>query len=101
MNLKGILAAVAVLLMAGCAHSISIAPNLTSLDRTQAPPPRIVANVGYYIPPEARSIEITTPGGGGDNVAYFPYQHIEAGFQKILSNVFIGVVKLTSIAGPS
>jgi hypothetical protein len=103
MTLKSILAAnIAVLLMGGCAHSINIAPNLTSLDRSQATAPRIPANVGYYIPPEASSIEITTPGGGpADKVAYFPYRDIEAGFQKILSNVFMGVVKLTSIAGSS
>jgi hypothetical protein len=102
MTLKRILTAgIAVILMAGCAHPINVAPNVTRLDRTSTTDPRIPANVGYYIPLEASSVEITTPGGGGDNVRYFPYQDIEAGFQKILSNVFTGVVKLTSITDPS
>jgi hypothetical protein len=55
------------------------------------------ANVGYYIPRELSSVEITTQGGGGDNVRYFPYNDIEPGFEQMLSNVFSGVVKPSSI----
>lgn len=89
----------AALLITGCAHQINVTPDVAKLERTSITAPRIAANVGYYIPHEASSIEITTPGGGGDNVRYFPYRDIEPGFHKMLSNVFTGVVKLTSIAG--
>jgi hypothetical protein len=85
-------------LLVGCAHAIKVAPEITKVERTSTTSPRTTANVGYYIPPEVGSVEITTPGSGGDNVRYFPYRDIEAGYQKMLSNVFTGVVKLTSIA---
>lgn len=91
------LVAIAVLLFTGCAHPIKVAPDLTRIERSSTTPSRIAAKVGYYIPVEESSIEVTTPGGGGDNVRYFPYRDIETGFQKMLSNVFTGVVKLTSI----
>ena len=89
-------ASIAALLLIGCAHPIKVTPDLTKIERAANAPPRVVANIAYYIPPELIAIEVTTPGGGGDNVRYFPYQEIEVGFQKILSNNFSGVVKLTS-----
>ncbi len=96
-NASTVLALVgATLLSAGCAHPISVAPDIAKLERISTAPPRITANVGYFIAPEVSSAEITTQGGGGDNVRYFPYRDIEAGYQKMLSNVFTGVVKLTS-----
>ena len=79
---------VAVVLMAGCAHRINIVPDTTKLELVSPTAPRVTANVGLYIPQEARSVEVTTPGGGGDNVRYYPYVDIEAGFEKMLSNVF-------------
>jgi len=83
--------------MAGCAHPIKVAPDVAKLERVASTPPRLTVNVGYYIPPEVSSVEVTTAGGGGDNVRYFPYADIEPGFEKMLSNVFTGVVKLNSI----
>lgn len=100
MTLKSILISAALCLLAGCAHPIKITPDLTKVERASSSPPRLEINVGYYIPPQLISNEITTPGGGGDNVRYFPYSEIEIGYQKMLSNVFKGVVKLTSIADP-
>ena len=94
-------AVVSVLLVAGCAHPIDVAPNLAELDRSSITTPRIPANVGYYIPLTASSTEITTPGGGGDNIRYFPYRDIEVGFQRILSNVFASAVRLASVNDPS
>ena len=96
-----LLAITAVLLVAGCAHPITVIPDASRLERSSTAPVRIAANVGYYIPPAASSIEITTPGGGGDNVRYFPYRDIETGFQKMLSNVFASAVKLNSISDSS
>jgi Short C-terminal domain len=83
--------------LAGCAHAIKVAPDIMKVERTATAPPRVTANVGYFIPPEVSSVEITTQGGGGDNVRYFPYRDIEGGYQKMLSNVFTGVVKLASL----
>ncbi len=96
-----ITASVIVLVVTGCAHPISVTPKLASLDRTTATPARINAKVGFYIPPIASTTEVTTPGGGGDNVRYFPYRDIEAGFQKILSNVFSSSLKVRSIEDPT
>lgn len=86
------------IVLAGCAHPIQIAPNLDRIERDSASEPRLAAKVGYYIAPEAIAAEITTAGGGGDNVRYYPYRDMEAGYQKMLSNVFTSVVKLSSIS---
>jgi hypothetical protein len=85
-----------VIIVTGCAHPIKIAPDMARLERVSTTPPRLAAKVGYFIPPEVSFVEITTPGGGGDYVRYYPYHEMESGFQKILSNVFTSVVKLTS-----
>lgn len=73
----------------GCAHPIVISPDISKIERdggTQAIP----KNVGYYILGD-REKEVTTPGGGGDNIRYKPYKDIETGFYKMLSNVFKNV----------
>jgi Short C-terminal domain len=97
-GIRAVIGAAVLVLTVGCAHPIKVAPDTTRLQRVSSTSSRIVANVGYYIPKEVSSVEITTQGGGGDNVRYFPYEDIEPGFEQILSNVFSGVVKLTSIA---
>jgi hypothetical protein len=84
------------IILTGCAHPIKITPDTTRLERAATAPPRLAAKVGYYIPSEVGAVEITTPGGGGDNVRYYPYRDMEAGFQKMLANVFTDVVKLNS-----
>ena len=93
-----LLALLATIVLAGCAHPIQIAPDLARIERDSASEPRLAAKVGYYIAPEATAAEITTAGGGGDNVRYYPYRDMEPGFQKMLSNVFTGVVKLSSMS---
>jgi hypothetical protein len=70
---------------------------VAKLERVSSTPPRLTANVGYYIPPEVSSVEVTTAGGGGDNIRYYPYTNVEPGFEKMLSNVFTGVVKINSM----
>lgn len=86
------------LLLTGCAHPIKVAPDLSKIERTSINSPKIVASVGYFIAPELRALEVTTQGGGGDNVRYFPYKEIEAGFEKILTNNFTNVVRLNSVS---
>lgn len=83
-------------LLTGCAHPIDVTPDTTTLstDANGISNPKIPAKVGYFIAPDLTALEVTTPGGGGDNVRYFPYKAIEPGFQKILTNVFGSAIKL-------
>lgn len=95
MHLKKILFSfVGMVILSGCAHPIKVTPNIAKIETKGDSTPRVAASVGYYISPELESLEVTTPGGGGDNVRYYPYRDIEPGFAKLLSNVFSGVVKL-------
>lgn len=94
--LKMLLAITAVSTLVGCAHPINVTPDLTKIDSSSNGVNRMSASVGYYIPSDLLSLEVTTPGGGGDNVRYFPYKDIESGYERTLSNVFSGVVKLSS-----
>ena len=91
-----LLTALAVIVLGGCAHSITIAPNPAAIVRNESAPPKVKANVGFFVPVEVSDIEVTTGGGGGDRVRYFPYRDIEAAYQKMLFNVFDNVTKLTS-----
>ncbi len=80
----------------GCAHKIVISPDIKKISRDAGTASRINANVGFFIPAEAMGLEVTTPGGGGDNVRYFPYRDIEVAYQIMLSNVFENAIKLRS-----
>jgi hypothetical protein len=79
----------------GCAHQIAITPDIARIE-SDASLNRIEKNVGFYIAPDLREKVVTTPGGGGDSVSYFPYKDIETGFYKMLSNVFQDVTPLKS-----
>jgi len=65
---------------------------------TSGPP--VDVKVAYYIAPETAALEITTPGGGGDNVRYYPYRDIEVGLRRVLATVFRTVVKLATAPTP-
>lgn len=78
----------------GCAHPISMTPEPTSHSVNSTT--RINKQVGYHIPEASRALEVTTAGGGGDKVRYFPYRDMEAGFYKALGEVFTGVTKVSN-----
>lgn len=100
MNLIRLLAAaLAGLSLGGCAHQISVAPT-AAMVQPEGSPPKIRENVGFFVPPEVAAIEVTTGGGGGDRVRYFPYRDIEAGYQAMLLTVFEGVTKLSTANDP-
>lgn len=82
-------------LLAACAHPIDIAPNLAAFDGA-AGQQKISKSVGYYISAEDRAREVTTPGGGGDKITYFPYRDLEPGLFKVLSQNFSNVYVLKS-----
>lgn len=86
-------AALACAVMVGCAHPITMNPDLALLKPTPGASV-IPKDVGYYIADANRSLQITTPGGGGDKVSYFPYRDIEPGLYKALAEVFRSVSKI-------
>jgi len=90
--LKFVSAAVACTVLFGCAHPISMTPDLAKVQAAGATP--IAKSVGYHISIANRGLEVTTPGGGGDKVRYFPYKDLEAGLYKVLSEVFSSVTKI-------
>jgi len=94
MRLTGALALVACI--AGCAHPLTISPDIAKVERPADQQP-IAKNVGYYIAGDLRSKSVTTPGGGGDSVTYAPYKDLEPSFYKMLGNVFKDVRQLKSL----
>lgn len=81
-------------ILAGCAHPINMRPDIGIISSLGAP--KIDKAVGYHISDTNLSAEITTPGGGGDKVRYFPYRDMEAGFYKALAEVFTKVTKISN-----
>ncbi len=90
-----LVATVGVLSLVACAHPIDIAPNLSTFDGARAK--KVSKKVAYYISSEDRGKEVTTPGGGGDKVTYFPYRDLEPAIYKMLSNNFEDVYVLKSV----
>ena len=83
------------LLISGCAHNINISPDIPSLSQPQ--PTKSAKSIGYYFI-EALDKEVTTSGGGGDQVKYKPYRDLATGLYKMYSNLFSGVTQLNSQA---
>lgn len=70
---SSLLCALALVTLAGCAHPVSIRSDV-AYPKGQA---ANSASVGYYISDSNRSLEVTTPAGGGDKIRYFPYRDLE------------------------
>lgn len=81
-------------LLAACAHPIVISPDPASLAK---PTEKINRNVGLVITAADKAIQITSPGGGGDNISYYPYKDLEFGIYSTLSSVFSNVLPLNSL----
>ena len=94
--IKYYILALAIALITGCAHPINVTPKTTELKNISVSSKNKSFDVGYYISPQDRSLEVTTLAGGGDNVRYFPYRDIEQGYQVILANTFKTAVALNS-----
>jgi hypothetical protein len=94
MPIKNFLSLVAfAIVLTGCARPLVIAPNIDKITASTTDK-SIAKNAGYYVADDTRAKEVTTPGGGGDKVNYFPYRDIETAFYKMLDNVFDNVTKL-------
>lgn len=83
------------LLMSGCVHDISVAPELSKIEKTR--PVTIHRSVAFYIPAELYTQSVITPGGNNDDLRYSPYKDTEPSLKKVLDNVFTKVYKIDSL----
>lgn len=96
-SIKFILLGIA-LILGGCAHPIMIAPDLSTVGIAQQT--RSSKSIGYYLAEPAEK-EVTTSGGGGDNVKYKPYKDLETGLYKMYASIFSNVTLLSSSSDPA
>lgn len=90
----------AVALLTGCAHPISLQPDLAAFISVPMSGAKIDKKAGLSIADADRNREVTTPGGGGDKVSYFPYRDLEVGIYAAMSRVFASVSKVNGPADP-
>lgn len=62
--------------------------NNVAAKTVQASSQKIGVTIGYYISQKNRQLEVTTPGGGGDNVRYYPYEALEIGYRDVLTSLY-------------
>lgn len=86
------------LILGGCAHPIMIAPDPSTVGIVQQT--KSSKSIGYYLAEPAEK-EVTTAGGGGDNVRYKPYKDLETGLYKMYASIFSNVTLLTSSSDPA
>lgn len=91
-----------VALLGACAHPLSL-DSPTGPARNEAT--LVAKKVGYVITDADRAKQVTTPGGGGDKVSYFPYRDIEKSLREALRSVYQDVTSLPAAtpaaAGPA
>jgi len=78
-------------LLAGCSHPITMI--------TETAPPRSLAHlvpkkVAYVMTDTQRDRQVTTAGGSGDRVSYYPYRDLEKSIRDALRAVYRDVVVL-------
>lgn len=86
-------AAVLLTLLTACAHPIGIGPLETPVRNEAGLSPRKVA---YVMTDADRTREVTTPGGGGDKISYFPYRDLEKSLRDALRAVYADVFVIPS-----
>ncbi len=84
--------------LAGCARPILLNP--ASVDYSNISATKIDKKLGLVIAETDRGREVTTPGGGGDKVSYFPYRDLELGLYSALSKSFAEVSKVKGLDEP-
>jgi hypothetical protein len=78
-------------LLAGCSHPITMI--------TETAPPRSLAHlipkkVAYVMTDAQRDLQVTTAGGSGDRVSYYPYRDLEKSIRDALRGVYRNVIVL-------
>jgi hypothetical protein len=97
-RILGLLALIATAaVLGGCAHPISLSPNLGNLTASSGGA-KVDKAVGLLIPASEIVREVTSGGGGGDSVRYQPYRDLEAGLYLAVGEAF---TKVTRVSGPS
>lgn len=96
--LSGVLLLTMVLWLGGCAHPLTLSPNLAAMAGTADK--KIDKRVGLLITDADRQLQVTTPGGGGDKVSYFPYRDLEPALYFALSESFTSVARVSSASDP-
>jgi hypothetical protein len=96
--LGGSLLLTLVLWLGGCAHPLTLSPNLAAMSGTVEK--KIEKRVGLLVTDADRQIQVTTPGGGGDKVSYFPYRDLEPALYLALSESFASVARVASLSDP-
>jgi hypothetical protein len=84
----------AVALLAACAHPISI----TAKDAPEKAAAPSTKKVAYALSDTQRQAQVTTPGGGGDKISYFPYRDFEKSLRAALLTAYADVTAVPSIA---
>jgi hypothetical protein len=80
-------------LLGGCAHQIAIGPLTTPARNEASLSPKKVA---YVMSDADRGRQITTAGGGGDKVSYYPYRELEKSIREALRAVYSDVYVVNS-----
>jgi len=84
--------------LGGCAHPLTLSPNLVTISGTGEK--KIEKRVGLLVTDADRQVQVTTPGGGGDKVSYFPYRDLEPALYLALTEAFASVARVTSLSDP-
>lgn len=85
---------VLVALLAACAHPINIEPGTAPTRDAGA---LISRKVAYVMTDADRAKQVTTEGGGGDKISYFPYRDLEKSIREALRSVYQDVIVLRSV----
>ncbi len=80
--------------ISGCAHPIVISPLETPERQEDSLSPKKVA---YVLTDAERNKQVTTEGGGGDKVTYYPYKDLEKAIRYALRAVYSDVFVIDSI----
>jgi len=93
LNPKSISITVLFFLISACAHPITINPVKTpERVETKLSPQR----AAYVMTEDDRNKQVTTSGGGGDKITYYPYRDSEKAIRDALRSVYTDVVAIKS-----
>lgn len=95
-SLRAIFALGLALTLGACAHPITVSP-LSSPPRDEAK--LINKHVAYVMTDELRNRSVTTSGGGGDKVSYYPYRDLEKTIRDALRAVYQDVTVINAVTG--
>ncbi len=82
-----------VLLLGACAHPMTITPRAEHLPYSRG---TVQKSVAYVISHADLERQVTSPGGGGDEVSYYPYRDLESGLFQTLSSIYSRVTLVRS-----